>query len=48
MTVLHSGATKKYSDNWGDIFAGKKSAAKGSGSSKKKATKKKKKSKVKK
>ena len=48
MTVLHSGATKKYSDNWDNIFAGKKSAAKASGSSKKKVAKKKKKAKAKK
>lgn len=24
MTVLHSGTTKKYSENWGSIFGGEK------------------------
>ena len=44
MTVLHSGTSRKYSENWDQVFGGgKKSTAKASAkrSTKKKATKKK-------
>lgn len=41
MTVLHSGTTKKYSDNWEAAFKGSKAASKATaGASKKAKTKK--------
>lgn len=43
MTILHSGATKKYSDNWDNVFGGKRGTKKKSAPAKKtsRATKKK-------
>ena len=42
MTVLHSGSTGKYADNWSKAFSGKKKAQAGAKSTAKKKTSKKK------
>lgn|GEM_PF-7097154 len=47
MTVLHSGTTKKYSEQWGSIFGDAKPKKKGIASKKKAAAPKKKKTKKK-
>lgn len=47
MTILRSGTSKKYSDNWGAAFGEKKSKAKPKATAKKKKVAKKKKSKKK-
>lgn len=38
MTVLHTGATKKYSENWAAAFSGKQAKAKPAAKSAKKKT----------